>query len=205
MRASGTASLNNEKNQENLMTEKILDSLQKKENYGDILAQQIYKSFECIRLIRIFLKFQNPEGIFPEKGAVIFSRLYRNEWERLYMTFGILLDRRPDSIGFPTFMKFCEAENSWSDIEKLEICKKIYTWRSKMTAHFDKMLALNEKKKIKFYNENKLHIDELDEFLHLLVKILKKVMEKCGSQLSFYCLPGGQICEELQNLIESSL
>jgi hypothetical protein len=99
-------------------------------------------------------------------------------WDRLYINIIKLLDKNNGALILKRFFKKCGKIEKWNEIEKKDVFKKIQSQRHSFIAHMNFVLVMDQDSSIKRYNDNKLYLPQIIDFLKYVQSEFEGVLSK---------------------------
>jgi len=121
--------------------------------------------------------------------------------ERVYLEVYKILDTRKDVLSLKNFYKKMGSDKTWKDVEGHSIFSRIRAKRHDQLAHDNRDLALDQSKAAVYYEENKLKLSELKEFLEFLKGEFEQAKASRGNPVFHYALGEEREVKELKDLL----
>lgn len=178
-----------------------MNSLEEEHKWIEVLGGRlhlIYRDVKCLDCIVEFSKKRHLEG---EKFFALLNYLYRIIYDRVYLEVYKVLDLRKDVLSLKNFYKKTGDKKSWIEVEDHCVFSRIKAKRDDQLAHDNRELALDHSKATTHYEDNKLQLSELMEFLEFVKRGFEQSIASKGNPIFLYALGEEREVKELKDLL----
>ncbi len=147
----------------------------------------------------MFSKENQLEG---RKFVTLLNYLYRLIYDRLYLgIYKILENKRKDVVSLKNFYKKIGCDSVWKDVERHNVYSRIRTKRNDQLAHDNRELAFDQNKATAHHEDNKLRLQEIEEFLEFVKYGFEQAVAGKGRPIVHYALGDELEVKELKDLL----